>query len=543
MTFLPASLVLIGLVPPALASFVPFQATTATQLQATAGTGSAQATGSAETGGRILDAGSYGVSASADPHANARGLQRAFDELGKSPGGGVLVLPSGRIALDGDLVIPFVDGDSGRYRQQVGLRGSGYGQNGTWLHFSRGSLRVRAANHVISDLRVSSDDGDAIVIEGRSGANETAPARSSMQNVRAEDSRGSGIVMSGTWIYLMQNVYARNNGKWGLEGRAGSGAYAISSNAWTIIGGEFQGNGGADGSGGGINTGRAVQFTMVGSTIEGNKGDGLRIAEQARGVGLYNVYFEANGSRPSNRDIVNDRPSNAAFGPTSVTIIGANFTAAAGRNIEHAIDLTDVTGLRIVSPQFFGSGRTAYAREVIAVSETVPGRATGWVETPYIGWSGYDRPIVANDTMRFGKPVISNFAPNLRLSPGQGGNDGVAVATMALGSDSARQVDVEVIAGAGDWSAGKAQGGAAGNATLRTFYRRGPAGTAFATKDATLDFGRGSAEARTISSNSGLPDNASGFVTIGLARGSDNMAAPVTIAAVKVTTYEAVIGE
>ena len=496
---------------------------------------------------RVVDAAAFGVAARNSGGDNSRALNGALSRATRLDAPGEIVLPPGELVFDGDVILAPMTGDAGRYRQQVVLRGSGSGQNGTWLHFRSGSLRVRAANHKLSDFRVTSDNSDGIVIEANSGREENVPARSMMSNVRAENCAGSGIVMSGNWIYLMENVYARYNAKWGIEGR-NAGPFGLSANGWTILGGEFQGNGvsgrGGLAGGGGVYTGRSVQFVMVGSTIEGNRGDGLRIGEQARGVGIYNVYFEKNGSHRDNRDIVNDRPSNAASGPSSVTIIGSNFTPSPidGRGQAHAIDLTDVQGLKIISPQFYGSGANHYSGPLVRVSETTPGKSTGWIENPYLSWSGYTQPVLSNETARYGFPRKSVISTNALLQPSTAENDDLVLATIPVPDAAGQQVDVRAVLMAGDFRNGKAVQAGQGSTTVRTFFRRGPRGTAFSIKEDTLEFRGASAAAQTISQISRFDPAEADFLMIGMERGP-GLSGPLSVMSVEVTLFEGVVDD
>lgn len=477
-------------------------------------------------------ASAYGVSAEATPSANHAGLQSAIADIANGKAPATLILPRGEIAIDGGITLPAFSSLGMRSRVQVIVRGEGAGENGSWLHFKSGSLRVRAANHLLENFRVTSSDGDALVIEASDDSG--APSRSALRNIRAEYSAGSGIVISGTWIHLFENVFARFNRDWGIEGRADA-KFGIAANALTIVGGELQGNGRirggqqraggkTRGAGGGILTGPLVQLSLIGTAIEGNIGDGIFISEGTHNVNLRSVYFEKNGSHPDNRDITNLPPSRPGLGPRSVIVSGSNFTANVrnGEPQSRAIELWDVKGLLVQSPVIFGSNSAAYELEPIAIRETSAGEATGWIELPEFRWSGYTQDFVHNDTTRFGFPQKANFAANQQLG------NAVFRVRIPLKPNVGRRLElISLFDGLG-------------GTVVQTRFRRGPNGTTSAIKNDRLEKSS-TRRAFRLDHQTHLPADAQDFVQIEI--NATEHGRSTRLIAIEVTTFDPVIGD
>ncbi len=464
-------------------------------------------------------------------------LQEAINSV-LTVSGSYLELPGGEMRLNGKITIPPPSGRALRVDQFL-MRGTGSGRNGSRLHFQTGSLVVEAPNHAIFDLHVTSDDGDGIVIRPTMGPEKSYPSRSMMQNVRAEDCKGSGITITNCWVYTMVNIFCRRNKKWGLEGKA-DGAYKLSCNGLNIIGGEFQGNGrkapasgpSQKGLGGGIFTGRAVQFSITNATIEGNVGDGLIVDEDLRGFTLLGCYFEKNGCHPLNIDIGNDRPSHYALGPKSGFILNCNFTPqdVNGTPQERAIDFFDFTDLKIVNPQFYARNDSMrYTKAPIRIRETLEGQATGWVEGGIFLSSKYTQEILENGCGRFGHPSVIRFSPDTNLPGGVNTETRRFLVTMpeSVGKRVTVSASVRSLDGAG-------------KAVLRTKYRRGPSGTGVSDKDSNLSF-RDAFGVGSISSYT-APKNWGGHAEISIERRgkdqADSLDGALKLMALEITIYD-----
>lgn len=466
--------------------------------------------------------------------------------------GNRLVLPPGEIVVSGDLVIDVIPQVGSGRRETFTMEGAGSGVDGSWLHFTSGSLKVHAV-HQLSDFRVTSDDSDGIVIEP-SPPPIGYPARSGMRNVHASYCAGSGIVISANWIYLMTDVYARYNGGWGIEGRGlGVPPYLnLSCNAWNIIGGEFQGNGTRQGDpsgplggtergiGGGIYLGQAVQANLIGPSIEGNVGDGLKLGEQSRGVAVIGAYFEKNGSHHENRDICNDQPSSAVNGPNSVYILNSQFTPQNynGTVQERAIDLWDCVALRIISPQFFTSEGSGYSEAPIYIRESVAGRCSGWVEDRYYTSILSYPELLTNDTARFGYPRVIQFSPDLLLPPAVQTDSQRFYVDMPYHYGRRIDIDYDVrpVTGTGN-SAGQF-------ARLQTRISRGPNGALFSSPSANLELVAGfpSMRERLTTSHVDLPGGSAEIVMRRLGDDvQDTAAGDVRLLGLRVTAYAGVI--
>lgn len=491
----------------------------------------------------VYNAGINGVSASATAADNLTALQAAIDHV-TSTGGLVLELPPGEILIDGDLIVPPLSGDSPIYSRTLVIRGAGPGENGSWLHFTSGSLRVRTSNHWLRDFRVTSDDADGIVIEPQTAPSNRYPVRSGMENVRAEYCELSGITFADCWIYTIVNCFARFNKVAGIEGKTGS-LTNLACNNLNISGGEFQGNGSIagtptggggslKGTGAGIITGRCVQFSILNSAIEGNYGDGLVLSEQCRGLTLLSVYFEKNGTHPDNRDILNAQPGSSANGPNSVFIVNSNFTPqnANGTAQARAIDLWDVIDLKIVNPQIYAlSGPVLYSAEPIRVRESTASRSTGWIEGGWYGSSGYTQEWLLNETARFGRPRKTVFSPNLEMTKGAGDTSSQRYfIRVPLGCGS--RVDVNLIT---------RPNAATGTARIVRGLYRGQAGTAFSTTafDVAYASSVNSVYTATNSSNASMPGtHVEVLITRDEDHANDTLAASLYLQSIEITIYE-----
>lgn len=466
-----------------------------------------------------------------------------------------LVLPRGEIKLSGDVTVPPHTGTTD-YNRSVTLVGQGAGANGTFLHFASGSLIVQASSHYLADFQVTSDDTNGIEIKPTVGPVKY-PARSMIQNVSAYDCAESGITIEDCWIHTMINVMARRNGKYGLEGKAGAN-FSTACNAWTIIGGELQGNGaiggaptgggGADKStGGGLYTGRGVQVVLLGVTIEGNVGDGLIIAEQLRGISVLGCYFEKNGANPLDRDIRNASPSNPVFGPNSGFILNCNFTPQAlnGTVQDRAIELYDFADLKIVNPQFFEEGSAgAYSAEPIRVRETAAGRCSGWIDGGFYLSSGYTQKLLKNDCERFGFPRKHVFSRNHVLAKDTQANTISIPFVVPMTATCGTRMTVNHIIGPGTWNTGAASGGNLGVARIVTTIRRGMTGTTVSTKTNDVNFASSVTAINTPNdtSNASAPGT---FALVTVARDGTNVAdtlsVSATLLALEVIVYEGVV--
>lgn len=453
--------------------------------------------------------------------------------------GSYLQLPGGEICLKSDITIPpQLPADAPQ--DQFMMRGTGAGRNGSFLHFLSGTLIVKASNHALFDLHVSSDDGDGISIEPSIHPEKTYPTRSMMQNVRAEGCKGSGITIANCWIYTMINVFARRNRNWGLQGKAGS-VQKLSCNSLNIIGGEFQGNGtkydesgkSSKGRGGGIFTGRIVQFSMTNTTIEGNVGDGLVLEEEVRGLTLLGCYFEKNGSHPHNVDIGNAQPSHYGLGPNSGFILNCNFTPqnTNGTAQERAIDLFDFSDLKIVNPQFYSqSGPVLYSKPPIRVRETIEGQSTGWVEGGAFLSSQYSQDMIENLCGRYGRPVTTRFSPDINMSAN-------------INTESRRfMVMLPATAGTRITVAAAVRSvSGAGKIRLGTRYRRGPNGTRISDKESTIEFPDSFTVKKMTSHTS--PKTWGGHTEISIVRlgenGANDLKGDIKLLVLEITTYEA----
>ncbi len=489
----------------------------------------------------VVSAADFGVRADGETD-DRPAMQRALDHAAAN-NIGAIVLPAGEIVLTGDLILSPHSGETPNALTQIIVTGSGCGQNGTWLRFRSGSLRVHSPSHMLRDFRVTSEDGDGVKIEPNMSSSRF-PARGAMQNIRAERCRGSGFTFEDCWCYRIDNCYARFNGKWGLEGKTGS-LTGLAVNILEISGGEFQGNGTVAGprigrggtgrgTGGGIFTGRCVQFNLRGVTIEGNVGDGLKLGEQCRGVAVDGCYFEKNGSHPANRDICNDRPSAPVNGPNSVRILNCNFLPQNGNGTaqERAIDLWDVIDLQIVHPQIFAqSGPVLYAAEPIRVRESVVRRVRGWVEGGWYSSAGYTQSWLLNETHRFGFPRKYLFSEDLEMRKVAGRTAG-RTHRVRMPATCGRGVDLELMT---------RTGGAAGAARLIRNLGRGPAGTLFSAMALQIEHPSPGASVYTHarSANDDLPGT---HLEVQIVREAgdrrDTLPGSVFLQAIEITIYE-----
>lgn len=440
--------------------------------------------------GDIVDARDFGVKATGLVD-DTTALQAAVTYIKDNPLD-QLILPPGEMLLSDNITLDTHSSTGSNYFGSFTLTGAGSGVNGSYLHFTNGSLIVQASGHRLSNMRVRSDSGDGIIIRPSTTSGTKYPVRAGMENVRAEYCVGSGITIEDCWVYLMVNVYARFNSEWGIEGKAGAN-FSTACNGWTILGGEFQGNGTRQGTatgpqltggtlrgtGGGIYTGRCVNFRCVGSSIEGNRGDGLKFGNQVRAATVQNVYFEKNGTHHENRDICNDQPTNPGTGlpdmvyaSNSFRLSQCNFTPQAenGTEQQRAIELWDVKDLMIKQMQFAAGGASGiYSEEPVWVRETVSNRSTGWMEGGYYGSTDYVKEMLKNSTTRYGRPTKHVFSPNKDFDPA---TDQATNKTdryvVSVPPHAGTQIQIEMLT---------RPNGATGTAKMVTTARRGPSGT------------------------------------------------------------------
>lgn len=497
----------------------------------------------------IADQGVYnaainGVSASASAADNLTNLQAAADYVSSNPGL-ILQLPPGKIDIAGDIIVgPRTDAGSTPSDFGTVIRGTaGTGENGTWLNFTSGSLRIRTAGHWLEDFRITSADSNGIMIEPNDAGTVYA-VRAGMQNVRAEHCALSGFTFSDCWVYQMINCFGRYNDRYGIEGLVGPN-FGTACNGLEIYGGEYQGNGTKEGvatgsggslrgSGGGIFTGRCVQVNLRGVSIEGNIGDGLKFGEQVRGAVVDGCYFEKNGSHPDNCDICNDMPGSTVNGPTAVKIINPNFTAQNlnGTAQVRPIDLYDVLDLQIENPQIFGSASVSFSGTLIRVRESTAGRATGWVSGGWLGYSGYDPANwILNETARFGFPRKHVYSPNLEMTKGSGDTSSQRY-FIRVPTGYGQRVDVKLIT--------RAAAGSGVGRIQRSLYR-GQAGTLFSGTafDVTYTGATNSVYTDTFSSSATMPGT---HVEVQITRdqdhANDTLAASLFLQSIEITLYE-----
>lgn len=491
--------------------------------------------------GQTLDAADFGVVGDGATDCTTK-LQNAIDYM-QANLIDTLMLPSGEIVLSGDVTITEHALVTSNYRTQTTVQGRGAGINGSWLHFSSGSLIVEASSHSLRDFRVSSDDDNGI--EVKASSTPKFPVRSEMRNIRSEFCLKSGVTIEDCWLYTMINCYFRQNDEWGIAANKGAEAN-LSCNNLNIIGGEIQGcgtyagtgsnstGGTLRGTGGGIFLENAVQVTLTNTAIEGNYGDGLYIGEEVKGLTLTGCYFEKNGTHQDNLDIACATPSNSALGGHAFFFLNCNFTPQNlnGTAQVRAIDLVDVKDAKIVNPMFFAlSGPVIYTAEPIRVTETTAGRSTGWVEGGSFLNSGYTQSMLKNSCTKYGMPRVTVYSPNLDMADTGTTNAPYYFAPVPAAGGSGVKLRLFVMPNSG--------GG--GDVYMSTGYRRGPTSTLFTTKVEAVPMGSifSTVISSSDSSNPTIPGT---FITFRISRAGDNaadtFADTAVLQTVEITTYD-----
>lgn len=501
--------------------------------------------------GQTLDAAEFGVVGDGVTDCTTE-LQNAIDYM-QANLIDTLILPSGEIVLSGDVTITEHTLVTDNYRTQTTVQGRGAGINGSWLHFSSGSLIVEASSHSLRDFRVSSDDDNGI--EVRASSTPRFPVRSEMRNVRSEFCLKSGVTIEDCWLYTMVNCYFRQNDIWGIAANSGSQA-SLSCNNLNIIGGEIQGNGtfagtGSNstggtlrGTGGGIFIENAVQVTITNTAIEGNYGDGLFLGEEVKGIALLGCYFEKNGTHQDNLDIACETPSSSVLGGHSAFILNCNFTPQNlnGTAQVKAIELVDFKDAKIVNPVFFAqSGPVIYSAPPIRVTESLAGRSTGWVEGGSFLNSAYTQDMINNECTKYGAPQKTVFANRHLLADDTQANTTSGPFVVPMSSTCGYRVDVNHTIMPAIWTGETTSSPGSGVATILTTIRRGMTGTGISTKTDNVNFASAvnAITTKNSTSSSAFPGT---FVSAAISRNggdaADTLAVTATLISMEIIIYE-----
>lgn len=281
------------------------------------------------------------------------------------------------------------------------------------LHFTSGGLHFRTSRFSAYGLRVSTDDVDAkgaIILRPflRSNGGATGfPVRFTFVDSWATKSKTNGWYMSNIWIGAWYGCYARYCEKWGVyldhldntNATLPGSYYNISCNNLVWVGGEIQGNGKNDGSGGGVYHGRLVSGVWD-TCIEGNYGDGVVLVGANNNV-TFRGYIELNGSLPTNVDFKSPAVASPAERPRNIFLERTNHTPRAGQ--ERSIDCYDIINLQINNPLFYGAAGEVYTQEPIRVRESVSTYASGKVINPTMLYNGYTQKPLLNECTKFGE--------------------------------------------------------------------------------------------------------------------------------------------
>lgn len=280
------------------------------------------------------------------------------------------------------------------------------------LHFTSGGLHFRTSRFSAYGLRVSTDDVNAkgaIILRPflRSNGGATGfPVRFTFVDSWATKSKTNGWYISNIWIGAWYGCYARYCEKWGVyldhldntNATLPGSYFNISCNNLVWSGGEIQGNGKTDGSGGGVYHGRLVSGVWD-TCIEGNYGDGVYLVGANNNV-TFRGYIELNGSLPTNVDF-RSPIATVAERPRNIFLERTNHTPIAGQ--ERSIDCYDIINLQINNPLFFGSASATYTQEPIRVRESVATYSSGKVINPTLLYSGYTQAPLLNECAKFGE--------------------------------------------------------------------------------------------------------------------------------------------
>ncbi|MDD4913284.1 MAG: glycosyl hydrolase family 28-related protein [Sideroxydans sp.] len=285
-------------------------------------------------------------------------------------GGGTMYVPKGHYIVTSDLVIT---------ANNTCILGEG---NASLIEFQSSSLKYDAiakgtnlSGCHISNIQLKGT-GTANPVIWTYGQNAMGVVRFVYDKVLISSSVGDGIRMQGTWIFdvagcTIQACGGKNvNVLLALDGNS-------SVNAGRWLGGEIQG-----GSDYGVYAEGCVGLAFYGTTIEGNKGGGVNLANNCRSTSFFGCYFELNSdaSAPlaTTRDIVHGDVAYAGTKGTgtNLTVDGCIFWKGAGSIADYAIELS-----RCISVKISGSRFNAYTVAGIHYNPEATNQVTGTYDT------------------------------------------------------------------------------------------------------------------------------------------------------------------
>lgn len=277
----------------------------------------------------------------------------------RAAAGGVLTLPSGVHRIRGDLI---VDTDHTR------ITGAGAG---TVLAFTDGGLVYDGSRRYLSEcyldnLRITRTGTPGPALRLKGGGFGTGVNRFNATNVRANSTCGQALLVDGSYIATFTGCYLTASAV-GIETAADPVKGEVCANNLTFTGGETQGNRV------GVRLAGAVGANFYGHAIEGNTLSGVEVAANARSIGFYGCYFEANGGW--------DLRVGAEPGVCMGTMVKGCFFNDGGLGKAHSIILVRslATG---IEGNCFGQ---AYAAEPVSVQQASPIIVTGYARDNIAG--------------------------------------------------------------------------------------------------------------------------------------------------------------
>lgn len=235
--------------------------------------------------------------------------------------------------------------------------------SGCKIHVDGPTIGSFVTGWAIKNIQCSRTGAAGEVIHLQGGESSDDPIRFCLDDIYISGSTGTGLRMQSSYIGDIVSPLIRGC----VTGVVFENATTVAANAISFFGGEIQNNT----TGMTINDCNGIQF--FGTVIEGNSSGGLDIRRRCAATGLYNCWFEGNGSF----DI---RVGNDATSPRQSQVLniqgGLISDGTAGK--DHGIILESVTGVNIENVY-----HTGYSVSLVANDQVSAGAVRGVLKNIY----------------------------------------------------------------------------------------------------------------------------------------------------------------
>lgn len=247
------------------------------------------------------------------------------------------------------------------------IRGSGEESHlimsGCKIHADGPTAGTFITGWAIRNIQCSRTGAAGPVIHLEGGESSDDPIRFCLDDIYISGSTGTGLYMQSTYIGDIVSPLIRGC----VTGVVFENKTAVAANAISFFGGEIQNNT----TGMTMNDCNGIQF--FGTVIEGNSGGGLDIRRRCAATGLYNTWFEGNGS-------FDVRVGNDATSPrqSQVLNIQGGLMSDGSSGKDHGIILESCAGVNIENVY-----HTGYTVSLVANDQAGAGSVRGIVKNVY----------------------------------------------------------------------------------------------------------------------------------------------------------------